>query len=112
MGRRRSPSSIRLEAVVRAIDDMSDLDLYADWNPALAAGLLRKRPDGFALNWGSETVLILEFIRAFDSRADWQVLVDQHKTEQYTLLQNRLQAIGWLHCHAAVCKAAKWCNDA
>ena len=38
-----SPSSIRLEAVVRVIDDMSDLDLYADGNPALAAGLLRKQ---------------------------------------------------------------------
>ena len=60
----------------RAMDDMSDLDLDADGDPALAAGLLRKRPDGLAINWGRKTVLILEFTRAFDRRADWHVLVD------------------------------------
>ena len=82
----------------RAMDDMSDLDLDADGDPALAAGLLRKRPDGLAINWGRKTVLILEFTRAFDSRADWHILVDQHKTERYTSLRNRLQVClgsGW-----------------
>ena len=50
----------------RAMDDMSDLDLDADGDPALAAGLLRKRPDGLAINCGRKTALIL----AFDSRVD------------------------------------------
>ena len=80
----------------RAMDDMSDLDLDADGDPALAAGLLR--PDRLAVNWGRKTVLILEFTRAFDSRVDWHILVDQHKTERYTSLRNRLQAClgsGW-----------------
>ena len=36
----------------RAMDDLSDLDLDGpDGDPALRAGLLRKRPDGFAINW-------------------------------------------------------------
>ena len=32
------------------------------------------------------------FTSAFDSRVDWHILVDQHKTERYTSLLNRLQA--------------------
>ena len=74
----------------RAIDDISDLDLAADGDPTLVAGLLCKRPDGLAINWGHKTVLILEFTR--DSRVDWHILVDQHKTDRYTSLRNRLQA--------------------
>ena len=70
------------------MDDMSYLDFDADRDPALAAGLLRKRPDGLAMTWGHKTVLILEFIRAFDSRVDWYILVDQRKTERYTSLLN------------------------
>ena len=73
------------------MDNMSDLDLDADGDPALAVGLLRKRPDGLAINWSHKTVLSLEFTLAFDSRVDWHILVNQHKTERYTSLRNRLQ---------------------
>ena len=55
----------------RAMDNMSDPDLDTDGDPghsALTAGLLRKRPDGFAVNWGHKTVLIHELTRAIDSR--------------------------------------------
>ena len=83
----------------RAMDDLSDLDLDGpDGDPALGAGLLRKRPDGFAINWGRKTVLVLEFTRAFDSRADWHTIVDQHKTGRYTPLRNKLLGclgLGW-----------------
>ena len=58
----------------RAMDNMSDLDLDSDGDPALAAGLCRKRPDGFAINRGSKTILILELTRAFDSRATGTIL--------------------------------------
>ena len=78
----------------RAMDDISVLALDADGDPAQAAGLLLKRQDGLALNWGHKMVLILEFTwaSAFDSRVDWHILVDQHITDQYASLRNRLQA--------------------
>ena len=37
----------------RAVDELHKPDLEIEEDPAAAAGLLRKRPDGFALNWGS-----------------------------------------------------------
>ena len=108
----------------RAMDDMSDLDLEADGDPARAAGLLRKRQDGLAINWGRKTVLILEFTRAFDMRVDWHILVDQHKTERYTACLGQVglsrscpsrwtseghtqSDSGPLLCYTLVCTAAK-----
>ena len=40
----------------RAMEDISDLDLDADGDQALAAGLLRKRPNGLAINLGHKMV--------------------------------------------------------
>ena len=73
----------------RAMDDMFDLDLDADGDPTREVGLLRKRPDELAMNWGSKTVLILEFTRALDSRVDWHILVDLKNA----LLRRRLDQL-------------------
>ena len=51
----------------RTVDELHEPDLEIEEDPAAAAGLLRKRPDGFALNWGSKNVLILEFTRAYEA---------------------------------------------
>ena len=72
----------RRDELQRAMDEMSDLDLGADGDPALAAWLPRKRPDGLAINWGHKTVLIFDLTCALDSRVDWNILVNQHKTER------------------------------
>ena len=74
------------------------IHLEIDGDQDLGAGLLRKRPNEFAMNWGHKTVLILEFTCAFDSRANRYTLADQHKTDRYSALRNRLQAClgsGW-----------------
>ena len=115
----------------RVLDYMSDLDLDADGNPAPAAGLLRKCPDGLAVNWGHTTVLIFECTCAFNSMVNWHILVDQHK--QSNILPSGIYSrhvsgqvglsrscpsrwaseghtqsdCGPLPCHALVCKAAK-----
>ena len=57
------------------------IHLEIDGDQDLGAGLLRKRPNEFAMNWGHKTVLILEFTCAFDSRANRYTLADQHKTD-------------------------------
>ena len=65
---------------------------------ALAAGLLRKLQDVFAINWGSKTGFLLEFTRAFDSRVYLHFLAYQHKTDGCTSLLYRLQTClgsGW-----------------
>ena len=51
----------------RAVDELHEPDLEIEEDPAAAAGLLRKQSDGFALNWGSKNVLILEFTRAYEA---------------------------------------------
>jgi len=76
----------------RAVDELRDSDLDFGEDQAETAGLLRKRPDGFAFNWGSKTVLILEFTRAYDWRVTWHTDMDQLKRTRYTALQNKLSA--------------------
>jgi hypothetical protein len=41
----------------RAVDELRELDLETEEDSDLAAGLLRKRPDGLAFNWGSKIIL-------------------------------------------------------
>ena len=82
----------------RAVDELHELDLETEEDPDSAAGLLRKRPDGFALNWGTKTVLILEFTRAYDWRAIWGTDMDRVKTERYAPVRDKLSRClpaGW-----------------
>ena len=74
----------------RAVDELVELDLETGDDLAAAAGLLRKRPDGFAFNWSSKTVLILEFTRAYDWRDTWHTDMDRLKTERYVPLRDKL----------------------
>jgi hypothetical protein len=75
----------------RALDELTDSDLAGP--EAVAADMLRKRPDGIALHWGEKTVLILEFTRGYDWRASWHDDIDQVKTGRYTPLLDKLS-----HC--------------
>ena len=50
----------------RAVDELQEPGLEAEEDPASSAGLLRKRPDGFAFNWDGRSILILEFSGAYD----------------------------------------------
>ena len=82
----------------RAVDELQDLDLETEEDRAAAAGLTRKRPDGFAFDWGRRTVLILEFTRAYDWRATWHSDTDELKTERYSPLRDKLSTClgeGW-----------------
>jgi hypothetical protein len=80
------------------VDELLELDLETEEDPDSAAGLLRKRPDGFALNWSTKTVLILEFTRAYDWRATWHMDMDRVKTQRYVPLRDKLASclsVGW-----------------
>ena len=87
----------------RAVDELHEPDLEIEEDPATAAGLLRKRPDGFALHWDSKNVLILEFTtnritRAYDWRATWHTDMDRVKTDRYVPLRDKLSRClpaGW-----------------
>jgi hypothetical protein len=82
----------------RAVDELRELDLETEEDSDLAAGLLRKRPDGFAFNWGSKIILILEFTRAYNWRATWHTDMDQVKTQRYVPLRDKLSGClpaGW-----------------
>ena len=76
----------------------AELDLETEEDSDIAAGLLRKRPDGFAFNWGSKIILILEFTRAYDWRATWHTDMDHVKTQRYVPLRDKLSGclpVGW-----------------
>jgi len=82
----------------RAVDELRELDLETEEDSDLAAGLLQKRPDGFAFNWGSKIILILEFTRAYDWRATWHTDMDHVKTQRYVPLRDKLSGclpVGW-----------------
>jgi hypothetical protein len=76
----------------RALDEFgdSDSDLEVSRQETADTGLGRKRPDGVAFHWGRKTVLVLEFTRAYDWRADWFEVTDRAKTERYTPLRDKL----------------------
>jgi hypothetical protein len=46
------------------------LETEAEAELALASGILRKQPDGWAVHWGLRAVWLLEFIRCNDFRQD------------------------------------------
>ncbi len=68
----------------REVDELRELDLETEEDSDFAAGLLRKRPDGFAFNWGSKINLILELTRAYDWCATWHtdIMMDHVKTQR------------------------------
>ena len=51
-------------------------------------GLLRKRPDGFAVHWPARRFYVLEYTRAYDGRRDALEEADAFKTERYRPLQS------------------------
>jgi hypothetical protein len=84
----------------RAWDEISDLDLEGEGDGELAdveAGIQRKRPDAWAVNWDKRCVLILEFTRPNDRCADSLHSTDAQKTARYTPLSARLARLlpGW-----------------
>jgi len=84
----------------RAWDEISDLDLEGEGEGELAdaeAGIQRKRPDAWAVNWDKRCVLILEFTRPNDRCADSLHSTDAQKTARYTPLRALLSRLlpGW-----------------
>ena len=69
-------------------------------NPDPAAGLLRKRHDGFVFKWGSKISLILELNSANDSRAT------RHTGMDRTTVANKISLI--LELTRAYCMCAAW----
>jgi hypothetical protein len=57
-----------------------------------AGSVRRKRPDAIAVNWGRRQLVILEFTRAYDSRAEWAEVTDEGKRRKYRSLQNKLKS--------------------
>ena len=54
-------------------------------------GLLRKRPDGFAVHWPARRFYVLEYTRAYDGRRDALEEADAFKQERYRPLKTALQ---------------------
>ena len=86
----------------RAVDQLQEPDLEAEEDPASTAGLLRKRPDGVAFDWGSnlKTIfrLILEYTRVHDCRATWDTDMRRFRTKGYVPLRDKLTSClpaGW-----------------
>ena len=77
----------------RAWDEISDSDLEGEGDDEFAdaeAGIERKRPDAWAVNWDKRSVLILEFTRPNDRCADSLHSTDAQKTAKYTPLRELL----------------------
>jgi hypothetical protein len=70
----------------------SDLETATDAERALASGIRRKRPDGWAVHWGRRRVRVLEFTRANDYRPDWHETTEDYKTERYRPLRDKMAA--------------------
>ncbi len=70
----------------------SDLETVTDAERALASGIRRKRPDGWAVHWGLRRVLVLEFTRANDYQQDWHEMTEDYKTERYRPLRDKMAA--------------------
>jgi hypothetical protein len=75
----------------RLLSSFSDQDLEAG-SAGTSGSLERKRPDACALNWRTRTLIILEFTRGSDARADFQSRLDSLKTDRYAPLQRKLQS--------------------
>jgi hypothetical protein len=76
----------------RALDRFeTDMELEVeaeDGDPEVA--LMRKRPDGWAVNWEQRTALILEFTRPNDRDLNFSARTDGYKRERYLPLQEKL----------------------
>ena len=60
-------------------------------DPRAAGGLGRKRPDAWAVNWGSATLYLLEFTRPNDSDPEWDVCTDRYKKTKYQPICDRIR---------------------
>ena len=69
-----------------------DLETATEAERALASGIRRKRPDGWAMHWGRHRVRILEFTRCNGYRQDWRETTEDYKTEQYQPLRDKMAA--------------------
>jgi hypothetical protein len=76
----------------RMFDYLTDGNLMTDTAAelALASGIRRKRPDGWAVHWNRRKIRILEFTRCNDSRPDWRETTEQYKTGRYQPLRDRM----------------------
>ena len=60
--------------------------------------LSRLLPDGWAISWSLQQVLLLELTRAYDWRCDWHISTDLRKIQRYQSLQERMTLLlppGW-----------------
>jgi ribonuclease HI len=79
---------------------MDELQVGLDWvrsqpSSHSAGPIGRKRPDGFAVNWGQRKLLLLEFTRCHDSERLSLRLSDEYKHRKYSpLLERMLQRLG------------------
>ena len=70
----------------------SDLETATDAERALASGIRRKRPDGWAVHWGRRRVRVREFTCVYDYRPDWHETTGDYKTERYRPLRDNMAA--------------------
>ena len=70
----------------------SDLETATDAARALASGIRRKRPDGWAVHWGRRRVRVLEFTLANVYRPDWHEMTEDYRTERYRPLRDKMAA--------------------
>jgi hypothetical protein len=73
----------------RVWDEVSEDDLDVAGDPALLAGLSRKRPDAMAVHWSGRVLFLLELTRAGDGREDWHTTTDAYKRQRYQLVCRR-----------------------
>lgn len=76
----------------RMCDELTeqDLETATEAERALASGIRRKRPDGWAVHWNRRLVRILEFTRCNDYRPDWRETTEEYKTGRYQPLCDKM----------------------
>jgi hypothetical protein len=76
----------------RMCDELTDQDLATETEAdlALASGIRKKRPDGWAVHWGRRRVRILEFTRCNDYRQDWRETTEAYKSDRYQPLRDKM----------------------
>ena len=84
----------------RMCDELTEQDLETGTEAqlALASGIRRKRPDGWAVHWGRRLIRILEFTRCNDYRSDWRETTEEYKTDRYQPLRDKMAGAlprGW-----------------
>ena len=96
----------------RMCDEITDSDLpvetATDAERALASGIRRKRPDGWAVHWGRRRVRVLEFTRANDYRPDWHETTEDYKTERYQSGAHMQRHSGPLHLRHWTSRRPGW----